>query len=130
MFMVSRTNCLRGQSTAGLKVSENLTFGSVLQRNPDIQYGEAMGQGKGEGDWAVRRAAAEKCGDPAGARRVGRTAAGRLRASGSRAVPAAASALGTGPDAVGAASAVQGAAGQGMAGRRAPGEKRWQLVRW
>lgn len=43
MFMVSRANCLRGQSTAGLKVSENLTSGLVLQRNPDIQYGEAMG---------------------------------------------------------------------------------------
>lgn len=46
MFMVSRTNCLRGQSTAGLKVSENLTSGSVLQRNPDIQYGETMGREK------------------------------------------------------------------------------------
>lgn len=48
MFMVSRTNCLMGQSTAGLRDSENLTLVSVLQRNPDIQQGEAMGRERGD----------------------------------------------------------------------------------
>lgn len=36
MFMVSRTNCLKGQSTAGLKGSENLTPDSVLQKKLKI----------------------------------------------------------------------------------------------
>lgn len=128
MFMVNRTNCLMGQSTARLRDSENLTPVSMLQRNPDIQQGEALGRERG--DRAVRRAAADERGDPANRLRVGRTAVRRMSATGSRGVPTAASALGTGPAAAEAASAAQGAAGQGMAGRRAPGENRWQLVRW
>lgn len=59
-----------------------MTPGSVLQRNPDIRLGEALGWERGEEDWAVWRAAAEKCGDPAGRLRVGRMASGRVSASG------------------------------------------------